>query len=135
MGVAFVVGPRSAAKIAPGSGRTVAGHDDHQGLCGRHDAADRMGGQLLNHARHRRGELLKFGALLGFRQVCRQTGGLPLGLRQFAEQSSAIFAHRLRTCFNDGGNRGLRFFEMAFLDQPFLLALGQLLQHLEILQP
>ena len=44
---------------------TVAWHDHHQGLGGRHHAADRVYGQLLNHARHRRGQLLKLGALLG----------------------------------------------------------------------
>ena len=78
---------------------TVARHDHHQGLRGRHHAADRVYGQLLNHARDRRGQLLKLGALLGLRQIGRQAGGFPLGLGQFAEQCSAILGPGLANVF------------------------------------
>ena len=88
---------------------TVAGHDHHQGLGGRHHAADRVYGQLLNHARHRRGQLLKLGALLGLRQIGRKAGGFSLGLGQLAEQRSAILGLGLGTCFDDGGNCCLCF--------------------------
>ena len=44
----------------------VTWHDDREGLRGRHDPADGVYGQLLDHARDRRGQLLKFGALLCF---------------------------------------------------------------------
>ena len=89
--------------------RAVARHDHHQGLGRRHHAADRVYGQLLDHARHRRGQLLQLGALLGLRQIRRKAGGFTLGLGQLAEQRAAILGLGLAARFDDGGNRGPRF--------------------------
>src|SRR5215472_17319780 len=88
--------------------------------------------ELLRHAVHRRGELLKPGLLLGLDQVLGEPIRLLLGLGEFVGERAPIFGRCLVARLANRGHRRLRRAQMALLNAEFLLLLDQQLQGLEI---